>query len=94
MASERGISNAVNQPRMLPDEVFECFIVTALLTARYRASLAQDCLSRHQSLNLIHEDRRGGWFVQIFLERDAGALLPGKQISSKKTIRDRRERKS
>jgi hypothetical protein len=51
--------NAVNQSRMLPDEFFEHLIMTALLTARYRSGLAQDCFSRHQSLDLTHEDRQG-----------------------------------
>jgi hypothetical protein len=71
MASERGIGDAVDQARVLPDEVIEYLVWTAVSTtvstARYRHDLAQNCFSRKQLLDLNHEDRRNLWFVQEIL---------------------------
>ncbi len=46
------------------------FVLTAVLTARHRHGLTQDCLFRHQSLDLIDEDHWRAWFVQIFLGKN------------------------
>src|SRR5271170_1113414 len=47
MASEGGIGDSVDEARVLPDEFFEHFISTAVLTAvlttRYRRGLVQAC---------------------------------------------------
>jgi hypothetical protein len=70
MAPERGIGDAVDESRVLSDEVFERFVIALALTARQRYGLAQNCLSRHQSFDLIHEDRWTVGFVRIFLKKN------------------------
>jgi hypothetical protein len=92
MASERGIGDAVDQARVLADEIFEGVILTAVLTvvltARYRHGLAQDCLSRQQTLDLSHEDRRDVGFVQVFLEeRTLGRRLLAKSLNADTAVR-------
>ena len=46
--------------------------IASILTARHRYGFAQDCVSRHQSFDLIHEDRWTVWIVQIFLKKNVG----------------------
>jgi hypothetical protein len=77
MVSERGIGDAVDQARVLTDEVFEQGVVAAVLTlaltARCCHGLVQDCFSRKHSLDFNHEDRWDGWFVWKFLWENVGA---------------------
>jgi hypothetical protein len=69
------MGDAVNKPRVLPDQPGEDLVLTAVLTVVLtvvlavpnRRRAAQNRLSRHHSSGLTHEDRPGTRFVQEFL---------------------------
>ena len=69
VAAEDRMRDAVDQPRVLPDQRIEHLVWTArVVGAINRGRSAQDRLSYHHASALTHEDRLGAHCVQEFLE--------------------------
>src|SRR5579872_2505576 len=71
VSAEHRVGDAINEPRMLPNQSLDRFLSAAIVCAALcRCHSAQDRLYRQHAFALTHEDRPDPNCVQEFLERE------------------------